>query len=139
MTKDIRGFVGLVLLLAAVSAHSQITQTIVVKVPFPFVAAGKTLPAADYRVQIVQPVGLVTLSSPGVRSVTMLTNKDQVPGARADQSYLQFRRYGETWVLEWVTYDGTAQLLNMGKVETQLARSKPSAEVALMATNVAAH
>ena len=39
-----RSFFGFALLLAAASAHAQMTETIQVKVPFSFVAAGKTWP-----------------------------------------------------------------------------------------------
>ena len=63
MKKHIAALFGFALLLAAASAHAQITETIRVNVPFPFVAAGKTLPAADYSVKITQDTGLVILSA----------------------------------------------------------------------------
>ena len=52
MKKHIVGVFGFALLLAAASAHAQITQTTRVQVPFPFVAAGQNMPAADYSVTI---------------------------------------------------------------------------------------
>ena len=66
MKKQIAGLFGFALLLAAASAHAQITETVQVKVPFSFVAAGKTWPAADYKVQITQPTGLIKLSADNI-------------------------------------------------------------------------
>ena len=57
MKKHIAGLFGFALLLAAASAHAQITQTVRVQVPFPFVAAGQNMPAADYSVKITKDYG----------------------------------------------------------------------------------
>jgi len=132
MIKQIKSIVGLAILLAAVSAYAQIEQTVQVKVPFPFVAAGKVFPAADYRIRIVQPTGLVTLTSPGIKSATMLTNKNERQEGGDDKTYLQFQRYGESWVLSQVNYDGTAQLLHVGKEERELPMSQPAVPTTLI-------
>src|SRR5271163_96104 len=132
MQKQIRSIVGLALLLAAVSAYAQIEHTIQVKIEFPFVAAGKMFPAADYRIQIIQPTGLVTLTSPGIQSATMLTNKNERQEGGDDKTYLQFQRYGESWVLSQVNYDGTAQVLHLGKAQRELPLSQRSAPTMLI-------
>jgi hypothetical protein len=137
MTKQIRHFVGLALLLAAISASAQITHTIEVKVPFSFIAAGKNWPAADYRVKIDKHTGFVTLTTAGIAPATVLTNKDDRPG-EAGQTYLRFRRYGERWVLQEVTQDGTAQLLNMGKLERQVAKLNSPGQVTTITAAFAA-
>ena len=131
MTKQIRSLIGVALLLAAVSAFAQTTRTIRVKVPFPFVTAGKIWPAGDYRVQIRTDNRTLTLSSHGIGSAIMPTTTDERAGER--RTYLQFQRYGERWVLQEVTQDGTAQVLNTGELESELTKNKPSCQETLVA------
>ena len=78
MKKHIAGLFGFALLLAAASAHAQISQTVRVQVPFPFVAAGQNMPAADYSVKITKDTGLIVLSSPG-RSAMALSIRNVHP------------------------------------------------------------
>jgi hypothetical protein len=139
MKKHIAALFGFALLLAAASAHAQITETIQVKVPFSFVAAGRAFPAANYQVRISQPTGLVTLSAANVGLAMMLSNKNEHPGMEGGKSYLKFERYGDSWVLEEVTYDGTEQVVHRSKIEQQLAQLKPSGEQLLMASNISGH
>jgi len=138
MKKHIAGLFGFALLLAAASAHAQITKTVQVTVPFPFVAAGRTMPAADYSVKITEDTGLITLSSPG-RSAITITNRIDHPGKQSGESYLKFKHYGDSWVLEEVAYDGTEQVLHRSKIEQRLAQLQPSGQQILMASNVAGH
>ena len=140
MTNRIGSLVGLALLLTAVSASAQTSQTIQVKVPFTFVVAGKTLPAATYRVQIARSSGseLVSLlTSAGVTLTTQQASNDYRPGD-ADKTYLQFQRFGESWVLQEVTVNGHAQLLTVGKSERELAKLNPPAQQTLIASSVGA-
>jgi hypothetical protein len=132
MKKHITGLFGLALLLAAASAQAQIAQTIQVAIPFPFVTAGQTMPAADYSLQITRDSGLVILSSITGKSAAQITTKDYRP-KEVEKSYLRFQRYGNTWVLKEVTLGGMAQVLPMGKVERQLAQVNPSRQQTLMA------
>ena len=90
MKKLIVSLFGFALLLAAASAHAQITETIQVKVPFSFVAAGKTFPAADYTIKITHPTGLVTLSAANVGPAIMMSNTNEHPGREGGKSYMQF-------------------------------------------------
>jgi hypothetical protein len=128
---------GLVLLAAAVSAHAQITETIQVKVPFPFVAAGKAWPAAEYKIKITQPTGLLTLSAANVGPAIVMSNTNEHPGMEGGKTYLKFERYGDSWVLEEVAYDGTEQVLHRSKIEQRLAQLQTSGEQTLMASSVA--
>ena len=82
MKKHIAALFGFALLLAAASAHAQITETIQVKVPFSFVAAGKTFPAADYTIKITQHTGLVTLST-AAPGGDRLSNTNEHPERKA--------------------------------------------------------
>jgi hypothetical protein len=138
MKKHIAGLFGFALLLAAASAHAQITQTVRVQVPFPFVAAGQNMPAADYSVKITEATGMITLRSPG-RSVVALSRRNMHPGKESQESYLKFERYGDSWVLEEVNHDGVDQVLHRSKIEQQLARLKPAGQQTLMASNLSGH
>jgi hypothetical protein len=138
MKKPIANLLGFALLLAAASAHAQITQTVRVQVPFPFVAAGQNMPAADYSVKITKDTGLIILSSPN-RSVIALSIRNVHPGKESYESYLKFERYGNSWVLEEVNHDGIDQVLRRSEVEQQLARLKPADQRTLMASNLSGH
>ena len=78
MKKHIVGVFGFALLLAAAPAYAQITQTTRVQVPFPFVAAGQNMPAADYSVKVTKDTGLILLRSPG-RSAAALSIRNVAP------------------------------------------------------------
>jgi len=138
MKKHIVGVFGFALLLAAASAHAQITQTLRVQVPFPFVAAGQNMPAADYSVTITKDTGLIILRSPGC-SAAALSIRNVYPGKESYKSYLKFERYGDRWVLEEVNHDGADQVLRRSKIEQQLARLKPAGQQTLMASNLSGH
>lgn len=132
MTKRIRSLIGVaLLLLAAVSAFAQTTRAVRVKVPFPFVTAGKSWPAGDYRVQIRTDNRTLTLISRGLASATVLTTTDE--RSRERRTYLRFQRYGDRWVLHEVTQDGTAQVRTWGELESELSKLKPSCQETLVA------
>jgi hypothetical protein len=124
MTKQITYFIGIALLLAASSASAQSADELRVTVPFPFVTAGKILPAADYRVQINRENGALTLSSPGVSSVMTLTSTDQ--RAEDGPTCLRFRHLGDRWILKEVSFSGTAQVLPPDKLERDPINIEPS-------------
>jgi len=127
MTKQITNLVGIALLLAAASAFAQSADEIRAAVPFPFVTAGKSLPAADYWVHVNRENGTLTLSSPGIPSVTMLTSSDQ--RAEDERSCLRFRRLGDHWILKEVSFNGTAQVLPLDKLEKDPINVEPSSQV----------
>ena len=137
MTKQIRSLIGVAMLLAAVSAFAQTTRTIRMKVPFPFVTAGKSWPAGDYRMQIRTDNSTVTLNSPGMASATVLTTTDDRSGE--ERTYLRFQRYADHWVLQEVTLDGTAYVLTSGELKSEQARLKPSCQETLVASCLGVH
>ncbi|MGC1451081.1 MAG: hypothetical protein WA830_13720 [Candidatus Sulfotelmatobacter sp.] len=125
MTNQISLF-GLALLLAAVSATAQAANVVRVKVPFPFVTAGKSWPAAEYTVHIRADNGALTLSSPGIGSATILADIDARPGE--GRTCLIFQRSGDRWFLQEVTLDGTAHILPTGDLEKELVKERLSVE-----------
>jgi hypothetical protein len=126
MTKPIKYLMGMALLLAAVSASAQATRPLLVNVPFPFLTAGKNWPAGDYGVQVWRDFGVLTLSSPGVTSATMLTIPDQRSGGK--HAYLQFQCSGDEWVLREVVLDGTARILPASESEKEQGQLVPSCQ-----------
>jgi hypothetical protein len=126
MTKRIGSLIGVALLLAAVSASAQTAGATRFKVPFPFVTAGKTWPAGEYSVQIRTDNGLVTLSSLGIGSATMLTSPDARSGET--RTYLHFERAGDRWYLQEVTVDGTARIVPTGELQKELVKEQLSVE-----------
>ena len=126
MTKRIGSLIGMGLLLAAVSASAQSTNALRVKVPFPFVTAGKIWPAADYSVQIRTDNGTLTLSSPGISSALIRTTTEERPGE--GRTYLRFQRSGDRWFLQEVTLAGTAHVLPTGELEKEPVKERLSVE-----------
>ncbi len=135
MAKQIKNLIGVALLLAAVSASAQ--TVVKARVPFPFVTAGRSWPAADYKMEIIMDNGMLTLSSPGIGSAMMLTTGTQRSGEK--QSYLRFQRLSGRWVLQEVTAFDTARVPSPGKLEKELARHNTSLEETLVAADSAAH
>jgi hypothetical protein len=126
MAKQLGRLIGVALLLAAVSASAQTTDLIRVKVPFPFVTAGKLWPAAEYSVQIRTENGTVTLSSQGITSATILTTSDERPGE--GRTLLQFRRFGDRWFLQEVSLGGTGHVLPASELEREPVNESLSVE-----------
>ena len=126
MTKQLGSLIGAALLLAAVSASAQTAHIIRVKVPFPFVTAGKLLPAADYSVQIQAENGTVSLSSHGTTRATILTTIEERPGE--GPTHLQFQRTGNRWFLHEVTLDGTGHVFPASELEKALIQESLSVE-----------
>ena len=113
MTKQIRTFAGLAVLLTALAASGQISQRARVTVPFSFVAAGTNLSAGDYTVSLNEDRNMVTLMSNGSKPVILLALSGWTsPDGR---SYLRFHRYGEHWFLEQVAINGVADDVPIAK------------------------
>ena len=126
MAKSIRNLIGMSLLLAAVSASAQVRHTIRITVPFPFVTAEKSWPAADYQVEVTPENGIVTLRSDDATPATMLTTPDDRSGNGKAQ--LRFQCSSDQWVLKEVVLDGTGRILPMGRLEKEQAGVPPTCE-----------
>ena len=112
MTRQIRNFAGLAVLLTAIAATGQISHQARVTVPFSFVAGGKSSLPGDYRVSIDRSRSLVTLSSYGSNPIMILTSSAWPQNGKC---YLRFHRYGEHWFLEQVAISGLAQNVQIDK------------------------
>jgi hypothetical protein len=126
MKKQIGSFIVAIMLLTAVSALAQTPNSVKVKVPFPFVTAGKSWPAGDYRVDIATEKSTLTLSSPGIAPAMILTMSDERFGNT--QTYLQFQCSGDRWVLQEVTLNGLTQILPSAESAKELANLKPTCQ-----------
>jgi len=137
MKNRILAILGLVLL-AAGSASAQTPSQF--KVPFPFMVAGKMLPAADYRVVLTHSTGQVMLlPSKGTGAFT-ITEPDGYRPELASQDALSFERYGSTWVLRKVRISGYEQETNVSKAKRkELARLDRPGQQTLTASVLSTH
>ena len=113
MTRQIRNFAGLALLLTAVAASGQLSHQARVTVPFSFIAGGRSTPAGDYKVNVDLSRDLVTLSTDGSNPIMVFTYSAWQ--SQDSRTYLRFHRYGERWFLEQVAIDGVAEDIPIAK------------------------
>ena len=113
MTRQIRNFAGLALLLTAVAASGQLSHQARVTVPFSFIAGGRSIPAGDYKVNVDLSRDLVTLSTDGSNPIMLITYSAWQ--SQDSRTYLRFHRYGERWFLEQVAIDGVAEDIPIAK------------------------
>ena len=113
MTRQIRNFAGLALLLTAIAASGQLSHQARVTVPFSFMAGGRSTPAGDYKVNVDLSQDLVTLSTDGSNPIMLITYSAWQ--SQDSRTYLRFHRYGEHWFLEQVAIDGVAEAIPIAK------------------------
>ena len=113
MTRQIRTFAGLAVMLTAIAASGQIAHQARVTVPFSFVAGATSSPAGDYKVLLDKDRNLVTLISDSSKPIMLLTISAW-PSADG-RSFLRFHQYGEHWFLERVAINGVAQEVPIAK------------------------
>ena len=115
------------LLLCASAASAQLLEQAQITVPFAFVAAGKTLPAGNYKVQVNPDHNVLVISSHDRLSAMVLvpgSGRSSQPGTR-----VRFRRQNEQWFLNGVTISGVVHEVQLRKTKHELARrNKPSQE-----------
>ena len=134
MAKTIRSLIGMFLLLAAVSASAQVRHTIHITVPFPFVTAEKSWPAADYQVEVTPSNGILTLRSDDITPATMLTTPEERSGD--NNAHLVFQCSGDQWVLQEVVVDGLARALPLIRSEKGRAKVEPVCRETIVASGV---
>ena len=113
MTRQIRNFAGLALLLTAIAASGQLSHQARVTVPFSFMAGGRSTPAGAYKVNVDLSRDLVTLSTDGSNPIMLITYSAWQ--SQDSRTYLRFHRYGERWFLEQVAIDGVAEDIPIAK------------------------
>jgi hypothetical protein len=92
-------FFGLAAL--AVAAKGQTTDQIVVKIPYEFVVAGKTLPAGTYRINRVsdRDERALAISSFENHAGVLVVSSEVADKTRAEQPSLSFQQVGEQHLL----------------------------------------
>ena len=130
MKKQIsRALLGLAAALAlAVAANAQVMHTVLIRVPFNFVAGEKQMPAGRYTVQRVRSDGesaLFIRSEDGRVSTVILTySGDPQPRHAA----LVFRQHGDHYFLAEVSMPGTASVRELPKTGAERRLERELAE-----------
>src|SRR5215471_19109459 len=108
MKTIMRNFGVLAVVLAAIAANAE--QRARVTVPFAFNAAGKTLPAGEYRVSFDAGDKLVTLSGERTNAVVLLSMSGNE--LNDPRTFLRFEHVGDQFLLQQVAISGTAQQIS---------------------------
>ena len=137
MTRTIRTFAGLAILLTAIAASGQISHQARVSVPFSFVAGGKSSPSGDYTVSFNRDRNVVTLSSNNSKPIMLLTINAWPP--QDGRSYLRFHHYGEHWFLEQVAINGVAQEVPIAKRVKEVFTASTQGAGGPVSSDVAVH
>jgi hypothetical protein len=137
-----RSFVMTIVLLLSLMAAAQVVraqESLVVSIPFEFVAGNATLPAGEYRVQNLDrnPAVLLIHCSDSTASSLVLTNAAQAK-ERQSASKLVFHRYGNRYFLSQVWTAGSirgSELLKSPREKeiAQSARLETRGQVTLVA------
>lgn len=138
MTRNIRNFAGLAVLLTVISAHGQVHQQLRVTVPFSFVAGGKSSPPGDYRLNINQDGNIATLSTADASGGAMFITYGGWQG-QGSRSYLRFHRYGERWFLEQVAIRGLTRDVMVDKRVKQVFTASTQGAGGPVSSDVAVH
>ena len=93
-------FFGLATLSAA--AQGQASDKLVVKIPYEFVVAGKTLPAGTYKISCISnfDVNELVISSLENRAAVVVLSSNVVDRARAEQPAVTFQHIADQHFLE---------------------------------------
>jgi hypothetical protein len=129
----------LVLSSMAATQVARAQESLVVNIPFAFVAGNATLPAGEYRVQkwgLTSSVLLIQCSDPS-ESAMVITNAAQAKELQSE-SKLVFNRYGKRYFLSQVWTAGSVRgrqlLKSPGEKEmAQVARIETKGEITLVA------
>ena len=130
MKKQIsRALLGLAAALAlAVAANAQVMHTILIRVPFNFVAGEKQMPAGRYSVRRIRSDAENTLlirSEDGRATAIVLTNSGDA-GPRSGA--LVFRQHGDRYFLAEVSMPGTASVRELPKTGAERRTERELAE-----------
>ncbi|HZB44604.1 MAG TPA: hypothetical protein VE360_05150 [Pyrinomonadaceae bacterium] len=130
MKKQIsRALLGLAAALAlAVAANAQVMHTVLIRVPFNFVAGEKQMPAGRYTVKRVRSDGesaLFIRSEDGRVSTVILTHSGE-PQPR--NAALVFRQHGDRYFLAEVSLPGTTSVRALPKTGAERRLERELAE-----------
>lgn len=115
------------LVMFATTRVAQAQQSLVVNVPFDFVAGNTQLPAGEYTVKISVPTySMVLISRKDATTSAFINTNAAVSSTPQAESKLIFNRYGDRYFLSQVWSEGNSQ----GR---QLLKSAREKEIALTA------
>jgi hypothetical protein len=117
-----------------ISARAQDTERVVVKVPFEFVAAGKTMPAGKYsvgRISTYASSGLIIRSEKNGAMLLPVV----VERPAADQQTLSFEYVGGTYFLSKVKTPGGVYTISLPRAMVALAQMKDQDTMSSSGTN----
>jgi hypothetical protein len=107
----------------AISAHAQDANGVIVKVPFEFVAGGKTLPAGTYSVgrlsPAIHPVLSIESKDSGAHALVLPIVPD---GGSAGRTELNFERVGDKYFLSKVQTPAGGYTVLTTRAMTKLAQ-----------------
>jgi hypothetical protein len=122
----------------AVAQQLIASPTIVVQVPFEFVAANKIVPAGECEVQAITMDGRTLMIRNGDAKVSLFASTSRTESKQSARNYtLVFNRYGGRYFLTGVKLEGSkiTYLLPESRAEVELrAQKTPSTEETLVAT-----
>jgi hypothetical protein len=112
----------------AFTAKGQAVDQLVVKIPYPFVVAGKTLPAGSYVVSRAnsQDVGALVISSFENHASVVVLSREIAERADTDQIGLSFKQIGGQYFLskvETTQHAFTIPVSNPGGQEIAMERN----------------
>ena len=117
-----------------ISGHAQDTEGVVVKVPFEFVAAGKTMPAGKYSIGRISTDAYSGLIILGKNNGAFL-QPGLVEGPSADQQTLSFEYVGGKYFLSKVKTPGGVYTIPVPRATVALAQMKDQGTVSSSGTN----
>jgi hypothetical protein len=122
------------LLGVGISAHAQDTEGVRVKVPFEFVAGGKTLPAGTYTIgrQSLEAYSGITISSYGHGALVLPIAVD---GTAAAQPKLSFEHVGGKYFLTEADTPGGVYSFALPKAMVAMAQAKDQGTVSSGGSN----
>ena len=106
----------------ALAAHAQDAGTVVVNVPFEFMAGGQTLPAGTYTIRkaFSEASSALLISGGGTHGLFVLPAA--FDGAAGDKARLSFEYVGETHLLSAVTTEAGTYTIATGPAAANLSR-----------------
>jgi hypothetical protein len=106
----------------ALAAHAQDAGTVVVNVPFEFMAGGQTLPAGTYTIRraFSETSSALLISGGGTHGLFVLPAA--FDGAAGDKAQLSFENVGETHLLSAVTTQVGKYSIATGPAAANLSR-----------------
>jgi hypothetical protein len=137
MTRLIRSFAGLAVLLTAIAANAQYPHEARVTVPFSFMVEGRSSPPGNYLVDIDRERDVVTLISSDAKPIMFITSNAWQP--QDGRTYLRFHRYGERWFLERVAINGVAQDVSIAKRVKEVFTASTMGNGGPILADIAAH